>query len=159
MHHHFLFPTQYCICVTTDHENYIYVICMASDDTDVLVLQVYWVHRAALQCKVPMEQWNWTVLDINATCTELWHKCLPLLVHALSECDTTSYLYSKGKTRASHTLLSGNFPGLHSVIGEKVIPRVELMQAVNPLSLPSEVPGASMEIKRFNFFTKTKVRW
>ena len=47
------------------------VIRMVSDDTDVFVLLVYWVHRAALQCKVQMERWNGTVLDISATCTEL----------------------------------------------------------------------------------------
>ena len=133
---------------------------MVSDDTDVFVLIVYWVHRTALQCKVQMERWNGTVLDINVTCTELGPKCLQLLsVHALSGCDTTSYLYSKGKTRASHTLLSGNFPGLHSVIGEKGISKAELMQAVNPFitALYNHVPGTSMEIARFNLFTKTKV--
>ena len=48
------------------------VIRVVSDDTDVFVLLIYWVHRAALQCKVQMEGWNGTVLDINATCAELW---------------------------------------------------------------------------------------
>ena len=33
-----------------------YIIRMVSDDTDVFVLLVYWVHRAALQCKVHMER-------------------------------------------------------------------------------------------------------
>ena len=60
-----------------------------------------------------MERWNGIVLDINETCTELGPKSLQLLgMHALSGCDTTSYLYGKGKTKALNTLLSGNFPGL-----------------------------------------------
>ena len=106
-----------------------------------------------------MERWNGTVLDISATCTELGPKCLQILtVHALSGCDTTSYLYSKGKTRALNTSLSGNFPGLDSVIGEIGISRAELIQAVNPFitALYNQVPGTSMEIARFNLFTKTK---
>ncbi len=40
--------------------------------------------RAALQCKVQMERWNGTVLDINATCAELGSKCLQLLAYMLS---------------------------------------------------------------------------
>ena len=136
---------------------------MASDDTVVFVLLVQWVPRVALhvQCKVQMERWNGTVLDINATCTELGPKCLQLLVHALSGCDTTfNCLYSKGKTRASHTSLSRNIPGLHSVIGEKGILKAELMQTENPFitAMYNQVSGTSMEIARFNLFTKTKVR-
>ena len=34
------------------------VIRVLSDDTDVFVLLVYWVYKAALQCKVQMERWN-----------------------------------------------------------------------------------------------------
>ena len=45
-----------------------------------------------------MERWNGTVLDINATCTELRPKCLQLFgVYAFSGCVTTSYFYGKGK--------------------------------------------------------------
>jgi hypothetical protein len=39
-----------------------------SDDTDVFVLLICCVYKASLQCKVQMEQWDGTVLDINATC-------------------------------------------------------------------------------------------
>ena len=38
-------------------------IYVVSDDTDVFVLLVYWVHTAALHCKVQMERWNGTVLQ------------------------------------------------------------------------------------------------
>ena len=59
------------------------VIRVLSDDTDVFVLLVYWVYQAELQCKVQMERWDGTVLDINATCADLGPKCLQLLgVHA-----------------------------------------------------------------------------
>ena len=50
-----------------------------SDDTDVFVRLVYWVHRAALQCKVQKKRWNGTVLDINAT--SLGTKCLVLAMY------------------------------------------------------------------------------
>ena len=52
------------------------VIRVLSDDTDVFVLLVYWVYWADLQCKVQMERWDGTVLDINATCADLGPKCL-----------------------------------------------------------------------------------
>ena len=71
---------------------------MLNDDTDVFVLLVYWVYRADLEllCKVQMERWDRTVLNINATCADLGPKCLQLLgMHALSGCDTTSYPYGK----------------------------------------------------------------
>ena len=79
-------------------------------------------------------------------------------MHALSGCDTTSYLYSKGKTRALNTLLSGNFPGLADVIGEIDITTTDLMEAVNPFvtSLYNQAPGTSMEAARFNIFSKNK---
>ena len=68
------------------------MIRILSDDTDVFVLLVYWVHRASLKCKVQMGRWDGTVLDINSTFTDLGPKCLQLLgLHALSRCDTVSY--------------------------------------------------------------------
>ena len=62
------------------------VIHVLSDDTDVLVLLIYWVglFREKLKCKVQMERWDGTVLDNNATCADLGPKCLQLLgMHAL----------------------------------------------------------------------------
>ena len=51
-----------------------------------------------------MEQWDGTVLDINATCADLGPQCLQLLgMHSISGCDTTSYLYAKGKFSALNT--------------------------------------------------------
>ena len=98
-----------------------------------------------------------TVLDINATCSELGPQCLQLLgMHTLSGCDTTSNPYSKGKARALNTLLSGNFPGLADIVGEVNATQVELMEAVKPFftALYNQVPGTSMESARFNLFYK-----
>ena len=82
----------------------------------------------------PDEALGWgTVLDINATCSELGPQCLQLLgMHTLSGCDTTSYPYSNGRARALNTLLSGNFPGLADIVGEVSATQVELMEAVKP---------------------------
>ena len=69
------------------------IIRVLSDDTDVFVLLVYCVYREEMTSKVQMERWDGTVLDINATCADLGPRCLQLLgMHAISGCDTTSYL-------------------------------------------------------------------
>ena len=54
------------------------VICILRDDTDVFVLLAYSVNRADVQCKVQMEPWDGSVLDINANCADLGKKCLQL---------------------------------------------------------------------------------
>ena len=55
------------------------VICILSDDTSVFVLRVYQVNWAHMQCKVQMEHWDGSVLDINATCADLGQKCLIII--------------------------------------------------------------------------------
>ena len=57
------------------------IIKVFSDDihVNVLALPVYLCHDKALQCKLPMENWDSTGLDINATCVELSTKGLQLL--------------------------------------------------------------------------------
>ena len=135
------------------------VIRVLSDDTDVFVLLVYWVYQAKLQCKIQMERWDGTVLNINATCADLGPRCLQLLgVHALSGCDTTSYPYGKGKISALNTLLAGDFPGLATVLGEVGATPTDLMEAAKPffLALYGQQPDMSMESARFSLFTKKK---
>ena len=79
----------YVLDAANSGQNTIRILC---DDTDVFVLLVYWVYWAKLQCKVQMERWDGTILNINATCATLGPKSLQLLgMHALSGCDTTSY--------------------------------------------------------------------
>ena len=94
------------------------------------------MHQASLQFKVQIEQWNETVLDINATCSDLGSKFFQLLgIHALCGCHTVSYPYGKGKISALNTLLTGNFPGLAHVIDEVETTHTDLMKATEPFSL------------------------
>ena len=120
---------------------------------------VYWVYRADLQCKVQVEHWDGTVLDINATCDDLGAKCLQLLgMHAMTGCDITSYPYGKGKVSALKTLLDGDYPGLADVLGEVDATQTEVMQAGEPFftALYGQSPGTSMESARFSLFTKKR---
>ena len=135
------------------------VIRVLSDDTDVFVLLVYWVCRKELECKVQMERWDGTVLNINATCDKLGAKCLQLLgMHAFSGCDTTSYPYAKGKIGALNTLLAGDFPGLVDLLGEVGTARTDLMEAAKTIfvALYGQQPGVSMESAPFMMFTMKK---
>ena len=66
-------------------------------------------------------------------CNTLGAQSLQLLaMHAFSGCDTISYTYGKGKATALRTLLSRNFPGLVSVVGEMDGTQTELVEAVKP---------------------------
>ncbi len=137
------------------------VIRVLSDDTDIFVLLVYWVYQADLEllCKVQMERWDGTVLNINATCANLGPKCLQLLgMHALSGCDTTSYPYGKRKITALNTLLAHDFPGLADVLGEVGTTHANVMEAAKPFfsALYRQLPGTLMESARFKLFTKKK---
>ena len=134
------------------------VIRVLSDDTDVFALLVYWVYRADLEllCKVQMERWDGTVLNINATCADLGPKCLQLLgMHALSGCDTR---HGKGKISALNTLLAQDFPGLADVLGEVGTTQADLIEAAKPFfaALYRQLPGTTMESARFKLFTKKK---
>ena len=99
------------------------------DDSEAYITMVsYVLDRADIQCKVQMERWDGTILDINVTSAHLRPKCLQFLgMHALSGCDTTSYPYGEGKISALNTLLSGDFPGLADVLGEVGTPLASLM--------------------------------
>ncbi len=106
------------------------MIRVLSDDTDVFIRLVYWVYREELQCKVQMEWWDATVLDINATCTDLGSKCLQLLgMHALRGCDIKSYPYGHCKISALNILRARDFSGLANVLGEVRTPLTDLMEA------------------------------
>ena len=79
-------------------------------------------------------------------------------MHALTGCDTTSYLFGKGKVSDLNTLLSGEFPGLANVLGEVGITQAELLEAGKPfiVALYGQAPGTSLEAARFNLATKKK---
>lgn len=106
------------------------VVRILSDDTDVLVLLIYWVWKMQLHscCKIQMESWNGVVININATYFQLGSNCLQLLgMHAISGRDTVSYPFNKGKISALNALKAGDFPGLFDVIGEEDATNVDLL--------------------------------
>ena len=79
------------------------IIRVLSNDTDVLVLLIYWVWKAELhsKCEVQMGCWNGEIININETSKELGPNCLQLLgMHSLTGCDNVSYPFSKGKISA-----------------------------------------------------------
>ena len=84
------------------------VIRILTDDTDVVVLPVYWVWKMQLHSAVHMERWHGVVIDINATCLLLGSKCLQLPgIHAISGYDNVSCPFNKGKISAFNILKAG----------------------------------------------------
>ena len=134
-------------------------IRVLSDDTDMFVLLVYWVWKNQIQSRVHMERWDHTILDINATCANLGDKCGQLLgAHALSGCDTTSYLFGKGKVLAINTLKKGNFQSLHTILGEPNMNQANVFDCGKQfITAIYNAPGSiSMEEMRYHVFTKQK---
>ena len=107
-----------------------------SDDTDMFIIFVCWCHKANVTCPIQMEKWDGTVLNhsdlrdavvddlsdiyvwrmvlnINDTVSRLGSTCSGILgMHALSGCDTVSYLNGKGKVSALKVLSQNNITGL-----------------------------------------------
>ncbi len=52
-----------------------------------------------------------------------------LCMYAFRGCNTTSYLYGKGKATAIMTLLNVNFPGLDDMIGEIDMDQAHLLES------------------------------
>ena len=126
----------------------------------MFVLLVYWTWRYDLQVRVAvqMENWDGVVLDINATCANLGDTvCSQLLgSHALSACDTVSYLFGKGKASVLKTLKAGNFPGLFDVLGEESATHADLMAVGEQFfaALYGQPTGTSMTQARYNLYTR-----
>ena len=99
------------------------------------------------------------VLKINQTCTKLGSKCLQLLgMHALTGCDTTSFLLNKGKVSALSVLETGYLPGLFHVLGEEDVMQWGLLEVGLSFfcALYGQKPDTPMEEARYNLYTKTK---
>ena len=71
---------------------------------------------------------NWIeLLDINATVRSLGNKCIGLLgMHALSGCDTVSFMCGQGKITALYVLQNTNIQGLGK-FGEEGATKDELI--------------------------------
>ena len=85
-------------------------ISVVCDDTDVFVLLIHFYCREKLNCGVTMESpiAGRCVIDIKATANKHSNitDYLPG-VHALSGCDTTSFIFGVGKATALKALSSG----------------------------------------------------
>ena len=84
-------------------------IQMLADDTDNLVLLMFFIWLYKPNAQISMRKYNNKVIDINATAATLGNESFDLLaVHALSGCDSVSYPYGKGKTSANNLMLKRN---------------------------------------------------
>lgn len=128
------------------------------DDTDVFVLLVFWCWKAGITCRLQMEKWNGTVLDINSTVHKLGDQCRSILaVHALSGCDTTSYPVGKGKVSALKAM--SVVPGdLLHFIGEEGATDLQIQEAVRAffLALYNQKKSASVNVARYDIYRKRK---
>ena len=89
-------------------DSYIKVVC---DDTDVFVLLIHFYLEKEITMNVSMESpcAGRTIIDIRQTALKHNHITTYLLaVHALTGCDTVSYLFGIGKATALKVLLSGH---------------------------------------------------
>ena len=79
-------------------------------------------------------------------------------MHALSECDTTSYPFGKGKATALKTLLAGDYHGLAIVLGEVGAISEDLIEAAGSyfIALYGQSPGTSLQSARFQLFASKK---
>lgn len=90
-------------------------IKVISDDTDVFVLLIHFYLKEKMTVNVSMESPSAGRVNIDIRQTALKHKhitkYLPA-VHALTGCDTVSYLFGIGKATALKVLMAGHHPAL-----------------------------------------------
>ena len=61
------------------------VIRIISDDTDVLILLVFWIRKLMITSLVQLEKWDGSVLHVNDIAAALGDKSLQLLgIHAVT---------------------------------------------------------------------------
>ena len=81
------------------------------------------------KCQMQMDRCDGAVLNINQTCTTLGSKCIQLLeMLPLTDCDTTSFQFNKGKVSALRILESGYFPGLFHVLRKEDAMQWDLLE-------------------------------
>ena len=94
-------------------------IQVVADDTDIFALLVFFCGKWQHAVQLSMKKSDGRVIDINATTDQLGRKSSHLLaVHALSGCDTVSYMFGKGKTSAVSRMMETGDVGLDA-LGEK----------------------------------------
>ena len=86
---------------------------------------------------IQMEKWHGDVVDVSKTIEQLGPRnCSQLLgFHALSGCDTVSYLFGKGKKSALNRL-EIDIPGLDQVLGKPGAIHAQLKVTADSVFLP-----------------------
>ena len=135
------------------------VIRIISDDTDVLILLVFWVGKLMNTSLNQLEKWDGSVLHVNDNAAALGDKRLQLLgMHAVTGCDTVSYPFKKGKLTALSKLQQGDFPESYSVVGEETATHEDLKRTGQNFfaALYGQPNCSSMNTARYMIFTKKK---
>ena len=105
-------------------------VFVTTDDTDVLILLMYFIHKTKPTGNIYMKRFDGRVTDVKASTTMLGPKCSQLLgLHSVSGCDTNGYFFRKGKLNALRLLQNNDYPLLHSMLGEETSSQVEVVQA------------------------------
>ncbi|MES9884496.1 MAG: hypothetical protein ABW185_26930, partial [Sedimenticola sp.] len=95
-------------------------IQIVSDDTDVFALLVFFCWKWHCTVQLSMKKSDGRLIDINATAENLGSKSTQLLgVHAITGCDTVSYLFGKGKASAVAAMVKHDV-GLE-ILGERTV--------------------------------------
>ena len=134
-------------------------IVVLSDDTDVLVLLLYWFWKTQLKAKLYLKHFNNKLININDTANSLGDKCLPLLaVHAITGCDTSSFLFGQGKAKALRELMKNDWTKIDEVFGEGSAAHGDLIHCGRSFlsALYGEPKTETMNELRFNIFMKRK---
>ena len=106
---------------------------------------------------IQMEKWGDTVLDIRAAVDKLGCKCgqLPRM-HTLSDCDTVSYPYGKGKKAALKVLVNNDIDHLQHAIGEPDISRGQLKDNAGAFFLYGQHNTDSLNTARYKMYMSRK---
>ena len=135
------------------------VIRIVIDETDVIVILIFWVWKLSIKALAQMEQWAGTVLHINSIVDVLGDRSLQLLgMHAVTGCDTVSYPFNKGKLTALSKLREGNFPELNYVVREETATLEYLLRMGQTLfaALYGQPKCTSLNAVRYKIYTKKK---
>ena len=135
------------------------VIRIISDDTDVIILLVFWVRKLMITYLAQLEKWDGSELHVSDIAAALGDKSLQILgMHAVTGCDTVSYPFKKGKLTALSKLQQGDFPEICSVVGEGTATHEDLMRTGQNLfsALYGQPNCSSMNTARYIIYTKKK---
>lgn len=132
-------------------------INVVADDTDIFVLLIFFCWKWQCSAQITMRKFDGRVIDINATAHKLGNKSLQLLaVHAISGCDTVSYMFGKGKASAVSTMLKHD---VHlEVLGEEDANLHDVLRAghkfVSLLYKDKQVNSSMNQLRHTIFTTK-----